>query len=364
MSIQFTPEQWDRVKTTYRKWWAGELDRPLLAISVGGYPKTRPAPQLPIHGFQAFYGPEVSVEQIVDGWDYQLDGTRFLGDAFPAVLPNFGPGVLAAFLGARVENGTSTVWFHPPEPREIRDLHFALDADCFWFRRISELMQAAGRRWQGLVQVGMTDLGGNLDVLSTFRPAERLLFDLYDHPVEVKRLTWDAHVLWWRAFDALNAALRPTNPGFTAWTPIYSELPYYMLQCDFCYMIGPAMFDEFVKPELAASCRRLGNAFYHLDGPGQLPHLDSLLSIPELKGVQWVPGSGAPDVTHWPEVYRKIRAAGKLVQVFTGQSAAGLKIIDVLADQIGDARGIIVIGGVSRDQEDAARRCLERYGAG
>ena len=61
------------------------------------------------------------------------------------------------------------------------------------------------------------------------------------------------------------------------------------------------MFDES-KPELAASCRRLKNAFYHLDGLGQLPHLKSLLSIPELKGIQWVPGDGQPDVTEWPAV--------------------------------------------------------------
>jgi 5-methyltetrahydrofolate--homocysteine methyltransferase len=68
-----------------------------------------------------------------------------------------------------------------------------------------------------------------------------------------------------------------------------------MLSSDFSYLIGPAMFDEFVKPGLADSCRRLPHSFYHLDGPGQLAHLDSLLAIAELDGIQWVPGAGQPE---------------------------------------------------------------------
>ena len=47
-------------------------------------------------------------------------------------------------------------------------------------------------------------------------------------------------------------------------------------------LISPQMFDEFAKPELEATCERLPRAFYHLDGPGQLPHLDSLLEIENL----------------------------------------------------------------------------------
>jgi 5-methyltetrahydrofolate--homocysteine methyltransferase len=129
-------------------------------------------------------------------------------------------------------------------------------------------------------------------------------------------------------------------------------------------MIGPDMFDEFVKPELAASCRRLTNAFYHLDGIGQLPHLDSLLEIPELKGVQWVPGDGQPDITKWPEVYRKIHKAGKRIQFFTSQSPMAWNALDVIADQIGSAEGICMIGWADRSQEDEVLEVIGGYGRG
>ena len=131
---------------------------------------------------------------------------------------------------------------------------------------------------------------------------------------------------------------------------------------DFCYMISPAMFDRFVKPELAATCRRLKHAFYHLDGPGELAHLDSLLEIPELKGVQWVPGAGQPDITHWPEVYRKIAKAGKLIQFSSGQSSLGIEALDVLADQLGSSRNLIMTAGANRRDEDRVLRFLDRHG--
>jgi 5-methyltetrahydrofolate--homocysteine methyltransferase len=359
MAVEFTEERWQRVKDNARRWWAGQLDRPLIQLTIGGRDPGRPAPTLRrVARDTTSYDLSVSPEAIIDRWDYDLSCSRFLGDAFPSVNPDFGPGVIAAFMGARPEPGLDTVWFHTDEDRPVNALDFTYQADNVWFTRVKAICAAAIERWQGLVQCGMTDLGGNLDILSTFRPGQDLLLDLYDHPGDVKRLTWKAHELWWRYFDEINAVLQPVNPGYTAWAPIFSEIPYYILQCDFCYMIGPAMFDEFVKPELEASCRRLGNAFYHLDGPGQLPHLDSLLSIESLKGVQWIPGAGQRDLSYWPDVHRRIRDAGKLIQIH-----GPLHILDALAEQLGSAEGIVWLGWLRASEEAHARAFLKRYGA-
>lgn len=358
MSIDFTPERWGKVKENARHWWAGELDRPLIQIRLGGADPGRPAPDLPAYPFAARYDLSVPAGAIIDRWDYELSRVRYLGDAFPAIWPNFGPGVAAAFSGARLEADERTVWFHFDEDKEAADLEFAYAPDNVWLRRIKDICRAAVERWQGLVQVGMTDLGGVLDILSTFRPGEKLLLDLYDDPESVQRLIREIIELWWRYFAEIDAVLRPANPGYTAWTPIFSSAPYYMLQCDFCYMIGPEMFDEFVQPELAAMCRRLAHPFYHLDGSGQLCHLDSLLAIPELKGVQWIPGAGQPDMGHWPEVYRKIRAAGKLIQI-TGR----FEVLNEVAEQIGGAEGIVMIASGDISQQAAAEALLKKYGA-
>ena len=47
-----------------------------------------------------------------------------------------------------------------------------------------------------------------------------------------------------------------------------------------------------------------------MDGIGQIPHLDSLLKIDGIKGIQWVPGSGAPEEQNWDDLLTRILDAG------------------------------------------------------
>lgn len=360
MDLGFSEERWAAMRRNYGQWWAKELDRPIIQAALFGYepvgqpPRVEPLSQANCHDFS------VPVMDIVSRWEYDLSSRRFLGDSFPFVDLNcFGPGVLAAFLGARLDNSSGNVWFHAPSDQQSSAIHLTYDANNAWFRRLREIYQAGTDHWEGRVLMGMTDLGGTLDVLASFRPGERLLTDLLLYPNEVKRLTWDIHELWFRYYDELNKVLFPDNPGYSAWTQLFSDVPYYVLQCDFCYMIGPAQFDEFVKPELEAACARLGHSIYHLDGPGQLNHLDSILGIEALDGVQWLPGAGNPDIDQWPEVYEKIRAADKLCHVAWAED---WRLFDAVVDQLGDARGLYYAFSAQKDEEEEVRSFLKRHG--
>jgi hypothetical protein len=361
MPIDFSAERWKKIQETYKQWWAGDLGRPIMPVVLIGRDPGRARPDVPLLSQATCADLTIPAEDIIDRIDYELSTLVYLGDAFPFFnMDCFGPGVMTSFLGARLDNSSGQVWFFPPNDRPITEIHFEYDPDSIWLRRIKEICAAGMERWQGQVLIGMTDLGGNLDILSVFRPAERLLLDLYDHPKEVKRLTWEAHELWHRFFDELNDVLQPINPGYSDWSGIYSDRTSYMLQSDFCYMISPGMFDEFVKPELEATCERLSHKFYHLDGIGQLPHLDSLLTIENLDGVQWVPGDGKPDCAHWPEVYQKIHVAGKKIQVL-----GGFDVVDAVIEQIGTGEPIQAhIAWNMRTSEEATEvhRRLETYG--
>ena len=363
MNIAFSNDRWLHVKNAYRQWWSGELDRPLLSVTLWGREPGRTTPALPSLGFTSHYGLDVPADQIADRWLYNLECREFLGDAFPHAWPNFGPGVAAAFMGATLQNGPDTTWFLPQREMDIADLHLAYDPDNPWLRRVMDISRVAAQRSGGLVQVAMTDLGGALDILSSFRPSARLLLDLYDHPNEVKRLTWDIHDLWFRYFKDIAAATHPFNPGYSAWTSLFSDEPYYMLQCDFAYMLGPAMFDEFVKPELEAACSRLANPFYHLDGVGQLAHLDSLLRIKELKGIQWVPGDGQKPVDEWLDVFAKIRAAGKLIHVIGWSWEDDIPRLERIMAALGGGKGIFWSGGAPVARKDDVLRFLGNHGA-
>ena len=363
MAIDFDARRWERVKANSAKWWAGELKRPLIQVMMKDRDPGRPEPGTPWQEYQTRYADDVTPEQIADRWEYYLSQHYYLGDAFPAVNVNFGAGVVAALLGCNTVVDNRTVWFTPPREMTVDQIELKFDPEHKWLKRIEAVVEAMGQRLTGQAQIGMADLGGTLDILSSFRPSEGLLFDMVDAPETVEKLVWQTHHLWRQYFERIDTILRKYNSGWTCWTPMYSQEPYYMFQCDLCYMIGPEMFDRFVKPELAACCKWMKHGFYHLDGVGQLPHLDSLLAIPELKGVQWIPGSGRPDPALWPDVITKIRKAGKLVQIYSS-----MELFDALADKIGSVEGICLVCRpywqyMPRSREKEIEKFLLRYGA-
>ncbi|MBZ0303271.1 MAG: hypothetical protein K8J31_26245 [Anaerolineae bacterium] len=303
---------WARLETDWRAWWDGKSDRPIVTIVThdpGTFPESG-------DDFLTRFPLEKPAEEIIDYFEQVLQRTHFYGDACPKWWVNFGAGVIAAFLGSDVEYSTGTTWFKPVPVESLADLHPEYDPDNIWWRRAQDITQASIDRWAGKLVVAYTDLGGNMDILASLRGTQNLLFDCIEAPDEVIRLISEITVLWQRYFDELEAMMPPQQHGRAAWAPPWSPTRGYMLQSDFSYMISPDMFERFVLPDLVTCCETLDYPFYHMDGKGQLPHLDMLLSIDKLRGVQWQPGDGQPLADHWLDVLRKIRESGKLCQVF------------------------------------------------
>lgn len=171
-------------------------------------------------------------------------------------------------------------------------------------------------------------------------------------------MTWEIHEAWWEAYEHFENIISNSSPGYTAWTPLLSQKSYYMLQCDFSYMLSPDMFGEFVKPELAASCRRLSRAFYHLDGKGELPHLKHLYSIPELAGIQWIPGAGMPPPSEWPEVLKEITVSGKKLQVHV----SGVDEMEKIISCTDKPEAVAFVGSVERGEEERLLEFFHKYG--
>jgi hypothetical protein len=323
IDIHFTSEDWARIERDWGAFWAGEMDRAMVIVETFQEPEDKTLPEAP--AFVAQLPMEMSADEIVDRYEASLPYQRWYGDAFPKWWINFGPGVAAAFLGAKMGVAPDTVWFEPAEIREPADIHLHFDPDNAVLQHILNISQRAAERWNHQVCVGYTDLGGNLDILASFRTTERLLMDTMDCPDQVERLAKEITTHWLTYFENFHAVTE-NGCGHTTWAPVWSPGRTYMLQCDFSYMISPDMFRRFVVPDIQACCRRLDHSFYHLDGKGALSHLDALLEIEELHGIQWVPGDGNPSPAHWPEVLSRIRKAGKLCQVY-GSAQELLKIV-------------------------------------
>jgi len=316
--IRFSDKQWENVTENYRKWWNGELGRPILPLIIHGADPGRPMPSAPLPKFENCGDFSITPEAIIDRLDYELSTYEFYGDSFPWVrMAHYGPGIMAAFLGAIAEPKKETVWFYPEKQIPIKDLHFTYDENNAWLNRIKDVYRAGMKKWGDSVCMSMTDLGGGMDVLASYLTTEGLLYEVLDNPDEVKRLCLEITGLWLRFYRELNEILAGQR-AFSDWSGQFNTKPTYILQCDFSYMISVDMWKRFVHDDLAVISSSVDKAFYHLDGIGEIIHLDDLLSMESIKGIQWVPGSGEPETRDWSKLYAKISAAGKKIMAGYG----------------------------------------------
>jgi len=246
----------------------------------------------------------------------RLRGTWFGGEAIPCLECDLGVGNLALYLGATpiFQPEHETIWHEPVH--DLYDNPAVLDnwQDSKWWRTATELLRKAVAWAEGKCYVPIPNLHEGLDTLASLRGSQDLLMDLVNRPDDVHACLRKITSIWIKCYDLCYAMVRDADGGsiFAAhntWAPGR----HAKIQCDFSAMISPRMFEEFVLPYLSEQCSRVDYTWYHMDGPGEIRHLDLLLAMPNLRGIQWSPGAGNPwtDSEEWIPMYRKIQGAGK-----------------------------------------------------
>jgi len=256
--------------------------------------------------------------------EYHMANTRWGGDAFPIFSTMIGPGSLGTFLGAEPVFEPNTVWYKPciDDPDNSGPIRFDPSNNKWWDIHLALIREGVAHA-DGRYKVGLPDMIENLDTLAALRDTEELMFDLVERPAWVQQRLAEINQAFFDSFDLLFDEVADEDGGnvFTAFS-VWGPGKTAKLQCDISCMFSPAMFDEFVLPHLTNQCDWLDYSLYHLDGEDALQHLDSLLGIESLNGIEWTskgayggnpesPSGGSP---HWYDLYRRIKAGGKSVQ--------------------------------------------------
>jgi len=316
------------IRNRYAEFWNKENhDRPLLSLTA---PKegaivepTPPSPDIKQNWWDT--------ETIIKRTKNHLVSTFYAGEAFPAANPNLGPDVMAGFLGAEIVFGPVGTSWSVNFVEDWADHHFRFDAESIYWKKIVEITEGFLDDSQGDYFVHVTDLHSSIDCLVSMRGAENVCLDFYDCPEKVLTALDQVEAAFREALYGLYGIINKKQKGTTNWMGLYHPENWYVSSMDLIYMISPAMFEKYAAPCIARDARIIGPNIFHLDGPGSLNHLDMLLAMPEVLGIQWVYGDGQPTAAHWIDVYRRVQAAGKLLTVFCWPSdmpaifSAGLK---------------------------------------
>ncbi len=287
-------------------WERRPLKRPVLNLTAPKDPQMKY--DVPASPEQRWLDEEFIVNHIRKWWG----NTARFAEGVPNIFTNLGPGCLAACVGGNYGLSDHTVWFdRDPIIKDWEDLpDIELNYQSEMWQHLLRLQNKFAA--EGL-PFSITDLGGIMDIVASLRGTEELLYDLYDYPEEVKELSHRITEMWLEAFDQQVETVGKHVPYYSSWMNIPSSKPWYPLQCDFSYMISPDHFEEFVLEDLATLAKHMPRSIYHLDGVGELPHLDMILDIPEITGIQWVAGDGEAPLwdEKWFPVYKKIQDKGK-----------------------------------------------------
>lgn len=312
-------------------WWNHEIiDRAVVQVrvprrrfSADGEASTAMGPE----AAEAWF---LDPEQVIPRLKRQLENSYFGGESFPVMYPVAGRmvAITAAYLGCPLEFvNADTVWTHPLLTDWQDRPEFQFDPKNEWWQKSKRLLEAAVEGADGYF-VGIPDLNGPTEVLARIRDSQNLALDFFDNPQHIKPVLAEINRVWHKYWQAC-VEITHQMGGYFFWMGIWSDLPATDLQSDFSIMISKEMFDEYFLPFIAEQTEMVQRTIYHLDGPGATRHLDSLLDLPHLDGIQWVPGAGAKPAVEWIPLLNRIQEAGKLVYVYCEKNHVG-KLLEEL----------------------------------
>lgn len=263
-------------------------------------------------------------EKIIARYRHFCETHRFMGESFPNMQVDFGPGSIAAYLGSEIDFRMDTIWFHPCIEELAEHDKLVFNPENMWLKKHLEFTKQCKKMAGDDFYVCIPDLMEGVDVLAAMRGPQEMLYDTIDEPEEVEKRIWEIQEQYFEFYDRFYEIVKDKEGGsaymvFQIWGPGKTA----KLQCDFGALMSPQQFQNFMLEPLREQAKKLDQVVYHLDGPDNIKHLDEILKIEGIDAIQWTSGDAGPDGTleKWDVIYDKSIRAGKSlwVKVYSGE---------------------------------------------
>lgn len=307
-------QNWDEAYLRVMAWWEGSfLDRPVVIAPLAkpGAPAFAPSRRAP-----DWEQRDLDVQYHLEATRYRLENTLFMAETAAASGTGYASllWMLGAMAGAKIHYTpeTGTAWVDPIPDLYSRPLP-EFDNSCPPYAFAVEMIHRYAVEFGYDCILGANPMVDALTTLSMMRGPEQLCLDLIDCPETVR--LWQERlvdlflqiVAGWRDARAVHGRREDIN-----WTGMWAPGDMDAVQCDFAAMLSPAMFKQFAMPELEREAAFFDYALWHLDGPEQICHLDLIMSVPQIKAIQWADNPYAPSL-RYVDMFRRIKSAGRSV---------------------------------------------------
>ena len=341
---------WPEAAERLTRWWSGaSLGRPAMSITApkdgASYEALPEAPSLWDH----WTNPDYVMPRVLQS----VRNTAWFAEACPMAWVNLGAVAQVGFLGTEVVCAPDTVW-HRGFVEDWEAYEPTFDRQNEWWRIEIRLTEAFLNEAEGQWFVANADLAETGDVMSALRGPQKLCLDLIEGPREaMERVRDQLAELLLQWYDEFSSMITARMEGSSSWLRVWHPGRTATVQCDFSCMVSKEMFDGFFLPPLSRGLATLDGAMYHLDGAGAVQHVDTIMALPNMRAIQWVPGSGDEGPAHpkWRPLLRRIIGGGLCVHLSVSPGEIENLVRDLGAD------GLYLVTSCASERE--ARELLD-----
>ena len=357
--MKFSSKQNERdARERLRAFWAGSsLGRPALHMTVK---KTGVSDTI-------WTGePDRKKRDLMPEWQVwtnmrRINNVEYAAEAFPSVELVWGANIslLAIQAGGDYEYDENGHAWVKPLPEVFDRPAPSFDPSLEIIRKLDACYEKAAEAFAGKAYINPPVMLDALTTLSLLRQPDQLCVDMIERPDVVKEMCAALTDLYIKDYDYFYQKISHQGFGETSsWLQAMAEGRFEAVQCDFAVMISPAMFEEFVLPDLERLTRYFDYSLYHLDGTSQMRFLNQLRSLPRLTGIQWNPEPAAGSPTGWLDAFREIRKRKFCIHIWCDT----LEEAVILTRELGPD-GLMLVVREQFDSEAAAEAAIKRIEA-
>lgn len=322
---------WVKTAKRWEAWWSCDLyDRPLI---IGSRPDPHASDNVSARSDSTkasfWFDSQVMLEKNIRA----INRSILYGEAIPRFDTRWSI-AFALLYGCNPCFNEHASWCHEIEVSDGKYPLIEIDEKSPWLYWLLNshmaIAEASDRRY-----FTSPVMWGNhsADQLSVIRGINNLMLDIADNPAWVKAalrsITNDQIKVFAKMASLDDSCGLPGTTNYCGtWSP-YSSLSF---DCDISCMVSPEVYKDIFLPPLLDIMDTVVHRIYHLDGPGAIKHLDTLLNLDGLQAIQWVPGDGNWDIIQWLPLIQKIQAAGKAVLIYADRGAIKTLLSELRAE--------------------------------
>jgi hypothetical protein len=259
---------------------------------------------------------DIPIDLFLQDVDALWEAYQELDDDYPFSMGAFyGVPWMEAIMGCPV-HFTGTNMYSEPIIDDWQDYDWPQPTlDSPWAQKLLEFLEALVHHSAGRFACGPTLMRGPADMCSALRGGTNLVFDLYDHPEQIRRMAKLCADIWIEAGQAQLDLVPESGDGYMigcaglrCWMPEKG----IWLQDDAVSLLSPRFYDDLFLPQVRRIASQFPVVAFHLHGNVLWP-VDLILTVDEIDVLELNYDQGICDLEDLIGAWKGIQAKKPLI---------------------------------------------------